>query len=453
MKRLSLSARLIGAAFLWILVALSVGGLALSYAFRQSAEAAFDKKLEAILHALIAAAEMTDEGKLSPIRSIGEPRFEKVFSGWYWQISDSKNPLVRSRSLWDQTLQFPGYDKSSGQLTRGNETGPRGRQLRLAEQTLTIPRHERLIHFKVAADAAEIKEDIRDFNTLLMLSLGLLGLGLIGALMLQVGYGLQPLRRVAGDLERIRSGKAVRLTSDYPAEIQPLVKAINAVLDYDQELVQRARTHAGNLAHGLKTPLSILKAGAEGLDPKRAALHNEQIVTMTRLIDHHLSRASTAGTPVLIGVRAPVIDTVNEIRSGLQRVFADRNFEIRVDIPSNLVFQGERHDLEEMLGNLMENACKWAVNAIAVTARSEGDWLLLSIEDDGPGFPQEDADIVIEWGKRLDERKPGSGLGLAIVTDIVDLYGGELILQRSRMGGLEAALRLPASILAATKAT
>ena len=228
MNRLSLSARLIGAAFLWILVALSLGGFALSYAFRQSAEAAFDKKLEAILHALIAAVEMTDEGGVGPIRSIGEPRFENVFSGWYWQIADDKNPLLRSRLLWDQDLQILGDDAAPRQLIRGDETGPRGRQLRVVEQALTIPRHESLIHFKVAVHDAEIIEDIRDFNTLLMLSLGLLGLGLIGALMLQVGYGLLPLRRVAADLERIRSGKAVRLASDYPAEIQPLVHAINA---------------------------------------------------------------------------------------------------------------------------------------------------------------------------------------------------------------------------------
>ncbi len=445
MNRLSLSARLIGAAFLWILVALSLGGFALSYAFRQSAEAAFDKKLEAILHALIAAVEMTDEGGVGPIRSIGEPRFENVFSGWYWQIADDKNPLLRSRSLWDQDLQILGDDAAPRQLIRGDETGPRGRQLRVVEQALTIPRHESLIHFKVAVHDAEIIEDIRDFNTLLMLSLGLLGLGLIGALMLQVG--VRPPALASGGCRPrahpLRKGcPAGQRLSGRNTAVGPRHQR---VLDHVQQLVQHARTHAGNLAHGLKTPLSILKAEAEGLDPKKAALHSEQIATMTRLIDHHLSRASTAGTPGLIGVQATIFDTVNEIRSGLQRVFADRNFEIRVDVPSDLVFQGERHDLEEMLGNLMENACKWAAKAIAVTARGEGDRLLLSVEDDGPGFSQEDADVAIEWGKRLDERKPGSGLGLAIVTDIVTLYGGDLILQRSNMGGLKAELRLPAS--------
>ena len=446
MKLRSLRLRLIGAAIVWTAIALSAGGAALSYGFRQSAETAFDTKLEILLRGVMAAIALDDSGELVVLRTVGEPRFEQVYSGWYWQIADGAGLRLRSRSLWDRDLADVPSGGPEGSIARGNVSGPRGRDLRTLAQAITIPRYERPLHVIVAGDVAEIEAEAGRFDLLLTASLGFLGIGLIVAILLQVGFGLRPLRRLAGDLDRIRRGEATHLAPDYPDEVAPLVGAMNAVLDHDRAQVERARTHVGNLAHGLKTPLTILKAEvAREFDPARIGPAMAQVTAMTRLIDHHLTRAAAAASADVTGARTDLAPVVAEIRSGLLRAFADRALEIVDEVPPGLSFRGERQDLEEMLGNLMENACKWARARIVVSGTSDGRQLRITVDDDGPGMAEDQTAPAVERGKRLDEQSAGSGLGLAIVKDIAELYGGELTLDRSPLGGLGARLRLPTS--------
>jgi len=446
MKLRSLRLRLIGAAIVWIAIALSAGGAALSYGFRQSAETAFDTKLEILLRGVMAAAALDEVGDVVVLRTVGEPRFEQVYSGWYWQIEDGAGLRLRSRSLWDQDLADISPGGPEGPIARAYLSGPRGRDLRTVAQTITLPRYERPLRFIVAGDVAEVEAEAGRFDLLLTASLGFLGVGLIVAILLQVGFGLRPLRRLAGDLDRIRRGEATHLAPDYPDEVAPLVGAMNAVLDHDRAQVERARTHVGNLAHGLKTPLAILKAEiAKEFDPARVGPATDQVTAMTRLIDHHLTRAAAAASADVTGARTAVAPVVSEIRSGLLRAFADRALEIEDEVSPSLSFRGERQDLEEMLGNLMENACKWARARIVVSGSLDGGQLRITVDDDGPGMAEDQTAPALERGKRLDEQRSGSGLGLAIVKDIAELYGGELRLERSPLGGLGVSLRLPTS--------
>lgn len=435
----SLSLRLVAAALVWLTVALAIGGAVLAQAFRNTVEQEFSHRLDAMLRALIAATEIAPDGKVEVVRTLGDPRFEQVFSGWYWQATDPGGSQVRSRSLWDSVIA--SADGGTGPQIR-QVSGPNGEALLVVERDLTFPDAKGPVHMLVAGDLREVRDGVRRFDLLLAVSLGLLGLGMAVAVMIQVRYGLRPLRSMADDLRAVREGRQPRLTGRYPPEVSPLAEAMNGILDKDEDLIERARTHVGNLAHGLKTSLAILAAESEDTTDKAAI--RDQVRIMRRLIEHHLGRASAvAGSGRVLGVAVPVRAVAQGIAHALSRVFADKNIEFEIDIQPALAFHGHREDLEEMLGNLMENACKWAKSRVRVTARDAGKQLLLSIEDDGPGMPPSLGDEAARRGRRLDEKMPGWGLGLSIVSDLVSLSGGEMIFARSTLGGLSVSLHIP----------
>ena len=273
-------------------------------------------------------------------------------------------------------------------------------------------------------------------------------LGLIIAILLQVRVGLQPLRKVREALARIRSGAARRLEGDFPAEIAPLAGELNSLIEHSAEVVGRARTHVSNLAHYLKTPLSVLTSEADAArgDDARplAEAVKKQVDVMRRQVDHYLARARAAGALDVLGNRTKVKPVLDDLARVLERIHEHRGVEITVDCPAALCFRGERQDLEEMAGNLMDNACKWARASVRVSVAKAGRGFTVAIEDDGPGLAAQDRARVMERGERLDESVPGSGLGLSIVRDIAKLYGGSLDLAESREGGLKAVLTLPA---------
>ncbi|MGH6878431.1 MAG: ATP-binding protein, partial [Rhizomicrobium sp.] len=282
-------------------------------------------------------------------------------------------------------------------------------------------------------------------NGTLIWSFAILGLGLMGAIFVQVRIGLQPLNRVSAALARIRDGKARRLVGRFPAEIAPLASELNSLIEHSAEVVGRARTHVSNLAHFLKTPLSVLASEAAAHPGPLADAVMRQVATMRRQVDHYLSRARAAGALDVLGNRTPVRPVIDDLARTLSRIHAARALAIDVDVPHDLAFRGERQDLEEMAGNLIDNACKWAEARVAVSARkSTGAAFELCVNDDGEGLDAEERARVGARGERLDETIPGSGLGLAIVSDIAKLYGGSLRLGESRLGGLEARLALPA---------
>ncbi|ODA66828.1 Sensor protein PhoQ [Methyloligella halotolerans] len=454
MRRKSLAYRLFVSAAIWTLVVVPAAAILLISLYRHSVERNFDARLNAYLTGLVASS--TAEGGTTPTApaNLGEPLFTIPFSGWYWQIKLFKKgtpPLFVSDSLLDQRLWLPsvlGAEPDENLIYRAYMKGPEGQRLRVLERQIRLegPNH-RPYSYAVAGDAAEIEKDLADFTTMLIAALALLGFGLVVATLFQVRFGLMPLRAVREDLAAIRSGKAERLEGDVPVEIQPLQKELNALIESNREIVERARTHVGNLAHALKTPLSVIGNEARG---KRTALAKkvlEQTEIMRTQITHHLDRARMVARTTALGSVTDVPEVLEGLKRALSRIYSEKGMEIVLECPDGMLFQGERQDLEEMTGNLMDNACKWGRDLVQVTVAKDasGEHLVVTVDDDGPGLDATERDRAVQRGQRLDETKPGSGLGLSIVADLAHLYKGEFALEPSPNGGLRAKLTLPAA--------
>ena len=453
MRRNSLAFRLVASAALWCALVLSGGGYLLSTLFGDTVERNFDARLAVLLEGLVAGSEIGPEGALELRLQLGEPRFTQPLSGWYWQINQGERTLDRSTSLWDQHLPVsaPGLAPEDEGVT-SEIPGPLGQELRLLVRAISLPEAPEALRYAGAGARAEISAAKRRVDRLLSLALGALFLGLLGALLLQVRIALLPLRRMEAALAAIRAGTARRLQGRFPAELQPLALELNALLDHSEALIERARTHVGNLAHGLKTPLAVLTNEAARREGALAALVGRQAAQMRRLVDHHLARARAMATGSIIGARTEVAPLLDDLRRALLKIYAGRELTIEIACPSELAFRGAREDLEEIVGNLLDNACKWAMRRVEVRAEREAERLWLAIEDDGPGLAAEQRAKVLERGRRLDERVPGSGLGLAIVADIAQLYGGHLALEQAAAGGLRVTLDLPAAGQEASRA-
>jgi signal transduction histidine kinase len=454
-KTNSLSFRLIAAAAVWSLLCLVIGGFILSGVFRDAVENSFDAQLSFDLEGLIAAAEMDAPDHVTLQDRFADPRFERIFSGWYWQIAADppNNPEAQpviSRSLWDQTVA-PRDLESEGNAVWGYATGPERQALRVLQRRIELPgisddgtETAQAFQFLVAGNLAETQADIGRFNRTLFWSFAAFSLGLLAALVIQVRVGLMPLRRVSEALARIREGRARRLEGQFPAEIAPLAGELNGLIAHSAEVVGRARSHVANLAHFLKTPLTVLANEAAASSGPLAETVSRQVTTMRRQVDHYLARARAAGALDVLGSRTEVAPVINDLARVLKRMHAEKDLSIAVAVAPGTVFRGEREDLEEMAGNLIDNACKWAHAHIAVEAGLlDGGKFFLRVGDDGPGLTSEERSRAMERGERFDESVPGTGLGLAIVRDIAKLYGGGCSLTESPMGGLEARLELP----------
>ncbi len=438
----SLALRLVFGAAVWSLAALVAGGFILSQVFRGYVERSFDHHLTVFQETLIGGAFVHTDGiRLS--RALEDPRFTQPYSGWYWQIGDADNVLLSSRSLWDETL--PATDPADSATTAYPLIGPLDQHLRAMARWITLPGGEEPFLFLVAGDAAEVEQEIESFNTTLVWSLGMLGFVLVLAVLIQVIFGLMPLRRLQRQVAAIRAGRAQHLHGSFPSEIEPLAVELNALLDHNSEVIERARTHVGNLAHALKTPLAVLTNEAATADHPIGEQVKRQAELMRRHVDHYLVRARAAGAGRVLGVRTDVAAVADDLRRTLLRIHRDREIDITLHIPSGTAFRGERQDLEEILGNLMDNACKWARRRVNVAAQVEGRRLEVTVDDDGRGLSPKDRSAVLPRGTRLDESVPGSGLGLSIVRDLAGLYGGELVLDAAPLGGLRAIVRLPAA--------
>ena len=441
----SLAVRLVLGAGLWIAAALAAGGYLLSALFTDSVERGFDSRLNVLIEAFVAVSEVGPGNTLRLTQTPPSSRFRQPFSGWYWQIADANGPILRSRSLWDQALETREAGGGGEGTAPFEITGPGKRTIRVLQRTISLPGSDQSYIYSIAGDIAAMDADIAAFNAALSWSLAVLGLVLVIAVFAQVRYGLRPLARIEAALGAIRSGSAHRLEGEFPTEINPLAMEINALLEQNAAVLKRARTHVGNLAHALKTPLAVLGNEAAGAEGPLAETAARQAAVMQRQIDHHLSRARTAAARNVLGARTEVMPAAESLLRTLKRIHAERRLDIALDIGPGAAFGGERQDLEEMLGNLMDNACKWAKAKVRVGATVKDGLLRLSDEDDGPGLAKEARQAMLNPGERLDESVPGAGLGLAIVRDIADLYGGAIALEGSDLGGLRAALTLPAA--------
>jgi signal transduction histidine kinase len=458
MRASSLATRLFLSATAWVVVILVITGIVLSSVYRDATERAFDRRLNLYLRTLIAEVATPDEPPDHQFQSLGEPLFELPLSGWYWQITrtDGEKAEPRaSRSLlgWDKKL--PRLEEQGAELTAagirlGYVDGPEGQNLRMVERPVDLGTDGKFL-VSVAGDASEIFDETRSFDYDLGGTFAALTIVLLLTTIFQVRFGLAPLKRISDSIADIRSGRAERLEGEFPVEIAPLARETNALIDANREIVERARTHVGNLAHAIKTPLSVIvnEAAAHGADPFAAKVL-EQADVMRDQVAHHLERARIAARLTIIGTVTEVAPALEALRRTMEKIHRGRGIAIGIEADVQARFRGERQDLEEMAGNLVDNACKWATSRVFIEVLVEpaagagaDPMLRIIVDDDGRGLSAAERAQVSRRGQRLDESKPGSGLGLSIVVDLAALYGGSLVLGNAPIGGLRAELVLP----------
>src|ERR1700754_3590421 len=456
MRRNSLAIRLFFSASGWVLVILIITRFVLSSVYKNATERAFDRRLNLYLRTLIAEVATPDEPPDRQFQSLGEPLFELPLSGWYWQITriDTEKADVRaSRSLWDKKLpklEERGVELSAAGIRVSYVDGPEGQSLRMVERPVDLGADGKYL-VSVAGDDTEIFDETRSFDYYLGGTFTALGIVLLLTTVFQVRFGLAPLKRISESIADIRSGRAERLEGEFPVEIAPLARETNALIDANREIVERARTHVGNLAHAIKTPLSVIvnEASTHGLDPVAHKVL-EQADVMRDQVARHLERARIAARVTIVGTVTEVASAIEALRRTMEKIHRDRDIAITVQADPRAKFRGERQDLEEMVGNLVDNACKWAASQVLIEVLVEqpaepggGHRLRILVDDDGRGLSEAERAKVARRGQRLDESKPGSGLGLSIVVDLAGLYGGSLALGSAPIGGLRAELVLP----------
>jgi signal transduction histidine kinase len=460
MRLNSLALRLFATSAAWTLLALPLAGYIIYSLYREDVQLTFDAQLKKLL-TQITIDSMSTTGDVPVIPpNLYEPLFEVTQSGWYWQIrpvDGAPGRTLVSPSLATAVLPSP-YDRKFPTDTTGtrwmNVPGPTGSTIRILE-FIDSPGHDpdnTKYSIIVAGPLDWFEETVAKFRTRLTSALALVGLGLLGATVFQVRFGLLPLRRIERGLASIRSGEVERLDGQLPAEIEPLQTELNALIDSNQDIIERARTQVGNLAHALKTPLAVITNEARDDQSALGAKVAEQAQLMGDQISHYLDRARMAARVGAIGRVTPVDLTVEPLVRAIERIHAEKGVAIAYTVQPGAKFQGEKHDLEEMLGNLLDNACKWGKSRVYLAAlvdaretTSKRKQLRIAVEDDGPGLSPEQRAKIGKRGMRLDETKPGSGLGLSIVSDLAASYHGRMALDASEHGGLKAILELPAA--------
>ena len=455
-RQRSLAARLIFVAAVWSTIALALAGVVLVSRYERARERDFDTQLEVHIKALIAemldtsagASAATVEATVTEPNYRGDPRFSLPLSGWYWTVRRADNPsiLYASQSLVGDPLNTPpiGQDEANA----GFIIGPTGDEVRVLQQRISIGGTDYVI--AVGAATAGFWAEIHEFARLVALTLIIVGLGLTLAIFLQVRIGLRPLARLRASLSAVRQGEAERIDEALPREIAPLAVELNALIVSNKEIVERARTHVGNLAHGLKTPLSVISNEARAAGGPLAEKVSEQAAIMSTQVQHHLERARMAAQRRVIGVACETEPVLARLIRAMGKIYQDKGVSLTFRQDGAIRFRGESQDLEEMSGNLIDNACKWAASKVQVKVAmiedpsTSRDMFLITVEDDGPGLTPEQRAEAVKRGRRLDETVPGTGLGLSIVADLAALYGGSFELDGAAIGGLKARLVLPA---------
>ena len=438
----SLTRRMIGVASLWIGVLLVLGGIALDRVLTQAITRNFDGQLEYALTAMIASSEVGPGGEVRFIRPLGDQRFLEPYSGFYWQVSASGQEPFRSRSLWDRALPM-GQSHSDRTIHALDSDAFPDERLRILERDARLPDASTSFRFQVASSRAGVDQQIAVLRQTLFRSFLLLGVGLIAMAALQATFGLWPLRRVRLAIAEVRTGRRRRVDEELPREIEPLVAELNDLLDHNERQAEEARRHAGNLAHALKTPLTVLRNEAENGETSSETVLRETSA-MRRQVDHHLARARAIGRRGAGHSRTMIWPSLQSVERAVARLYDRVTIDIAGDAAAEA--QVEKQDLDEMLGNLIENAAKYGGGRVFVTVSHAGEFVEIAVEDDGSGIPAAERDAIFGRGARLDTEKPGTGLGLSIVRDVAEIYGGAIALEESEdLGGLLARLKLPAA--------
>ncbi len=448
----SLASRLLLVIAAWLSIALLVTGILLSTLFRNNAENNFQGLLLAHAYNLMGAIELSEDGKITGTPNLGDPRFLQPLSGWYWMVSAAKNPevvMLNSRSISGKNIAVPtvGDNPFNEKFRRTYDvTDEPELQVQRLEAQLFLGESDVLFQVMVAGNRNDLEQAISDFNRTILMFFGIFGVGTIIATFFAIRFGLKPLEQTTSSLNNIREGRAEMLEGEFPAEIEPLADEINALIAANKSVTERARAQVGNLAHALKTPLAVIANEVRKPNSKTVDLVGEQAGLMQSQISTYLSRARIAAQQGVISVRTLVDPVSTKFIRIMEKLNPNIKFEYSNESPS-LVFQGEQQDLEEVLGNLLENASRFAKSKVSLQISelqgNHSSKFEIAIEDDGPGISSKHRVSATKRGRRLDESKPGSGLGLSIVHDIADEYGGRLELEKSSMGGLRVVVFLP----------
>ncbi|MES2338949.1 MAG: ATP-binding protein [Pseudomonadota bacterium] len=434
---------MIAVAAAWIMVLLAGGGFALDRVLSSAISTNFDDQLDFVLNTMLVSAEIGPEGEVRFNRGLADQRFLEPGSGLYYQVSGAGYETFPSRSLWDRTLRVSGAHVDMQPHAYDSKEFP-GETLRIMERDVKLPGSSVRWKFQVAQTREALDAQIDALRRVLIRSFLLLGAGLIVMVALQTIYGLLPLRKVRLEIQRMRAGKSMRVEGDMPAEIAPMVEELNGLVAHNDRQAEEARRHAGNLAHALKTPLTVIMNAAAANSADLGDTVIREARTMRRQVDHHLARARAVGRRGSAHSRAEVWPSVEAVERAVARLYP--NVRIDVDGRKDLSAHIERQDLDEILGNLVENAAKYGGGSVFVTVRAEAGFVELQVEDDGMGIPEADRIRIFDRGVRLDSGKPGTGLGLAIVRDVAEIYEGTVSLEESDdLGGLLVRLRLPAA--------
>lgn len=447
----SIAARLFLTAAAMSSVVLIVASILLTAYYRSEAEEVFERRLDVYLRAIVAdVSESGQEGRTGP-GQLGDPQFELPGSGWYWQITrldDKSHEIKASRSLFANTLprlSDLGVAAEVGGFRRGYGSGPDGRRLRIVERVIDVG-DLGIYLVQVAGSGEEMEEQIARFRFALIVAFAALAIALAIGAAFQVRFGLRPLRQLQRELATIRRGERERIMGAYPSEVAPLADELNLLISANRDILERARTQVGNLAHALKTPLSVIVNEADSAPGQLAGKVQEQAQIMRDQISFYLDRARAAARGGALGAATPIAPSIDALLRAFSKIYGEKGVIFSGGADPRLRFLGERQDLEEMIGNLLDNAGKWAKSRVTIDVCLEGGSrpaLRVTIDDDGPGLAPHLRAAATQRGRRLDETKPGSGLGLSIVVDLAAAYGGSLQLDDSASGGLRAELRLP----------
>lgn len=438
----SLTRRMIGVAALWILLLLAGGGVALDRVLTGAITRNFDGSLDYLLTAMIVQTELGPDGEVRFNRPLADQRLLEPYSGLYWQISARGVEPFRSRSLWDTALRVDIAPRAG--LIAHDSDQFRDEPLRVLERDVKLPGSARIWRYQVAGSRQGLNAQVAVLRRTMIRSFALLGLGLILMAAVQTLYGLWPLRRVRRAMARVRSGESSRVDVAVPVEIRPLVAELNDLLIHNERQAEEARTHAGNLAHALKTPLTVIMNEVAAGSAELPQTVMREARTMRRQVDHHLARARAIGRRGSAQSRAEVWGSLEAVGHAVERLFPDAVIDLAGE--RAVAVRAERQDLDEMLGNLLENAAKYGGGRVFVTVGRDAAMGEIVVEDDGRGIPEVERETIFGRGARLDTGKPGTGLGLAIVRDVAAIYGGSVALEESEdLGGLLVRLRLPAA--------
>lgn len=436
-SHVSLKTRLLLAATLWLSAMLLAAGYLIPNLIHQYLIQNVQNQLQLSMDEIAANLDANLQGKLTLTTRLSDPRFSQPYSGLYWSVSLGEQTL-RSRSLWDKFLLAETHDQ---QLMY---RGANGESLIVLSDSIYLPEFSQPITIILGADDAPLKLTLQNVRKELWIILGLLFTGVLVLIGAQVTWSLRPLSKVQRELAALRNGQQNCVNGDYPKDLSPLVHDLNALLFHYQELLERARHHAGNLSHALKTPLSVLKNEVAQLQDSQ--LKNQLQPSVTQIqqqIDYHLGRARMAGSANILSVKTSPSLRVDAISQAFDKVYAERQIILVNELDSELEVAVEGSDFDEMIGNLLENSYKWANSLIRVHSQIfDGHWVQICIEDDGKGIAAEHRAQAIKRGVRLDETTPGTGLGLNIVSEMAHSYRGALALGESRLGGLKATLTL-----------